>query len=178
MADAPASTSSGSKGGSLGFLGRKIGPVPIWLIGLALVAAWYWYQNYGPGASSSGASSADAVDPATGVPWAEELGEAQQQLADQQTGQQPDTDTTSTGPVEVTGVNRSGRSPKVKHQINEIHKEHQASQDKKHPPARKIPDRRSPATVARPRTAPAPRSTGPARTTTRWRAPETAKKAA
>jgi hypothetical protein len=57
-----ADTSPGSPGSSssgFGFLGRKIGPVPIWLIALVLLGIWYWYENYGPGATSS--SSADTA---------------------------------------------------------------------------------------------------------------------
>ena len=46
MADAPGAPAAGSK---MGFLGRKIGPVPIWLIAVAAVGAYYWYTHYGPG---------------------------------------------------------------------------------------------------------------------------------
>lgn len=42
--------SSGEKSSSMGFLGKKIGPVPIWLIGLGIFGVYYWYTHYGPGA--------------------------------------------------------------------------------------------------------------------------------
>lgn len=58
MADAPATSKS-----SFGFLGRKLGPVPIWLIGLVAVGGYYWYTHYGPGATP-----ATAATPTAGVP--------------------------------------------------------------------------------------------------------------
>jgi hypothetical protein len=98
--DTPASGSGGSKN-SLGFLARKIGPVPIWLIGVALVAAWYWYEHYGPGASTNSQSaSADQVDPETGESYASELAAAQQQISDLQSAQAPGSATGSSSPVQ------------------------------------------------------------------------------
>ena len=41
-----------------GFLTRKIGPVPIWLIAVGLVGAYYWYKHYGPGATAPAAAAA------------------------------------------------------------------------------------------------------------------------
>lgn len=57
-----ADSGSGEKKSAFGFLGKKIGPVPIWVIAVVLVAGYYWYENYGPGAQKK----------------------AQQQLAEQQ----------------------------------------------------------------------------------------------
>ena len=73
MADAPAPTASK---GAAGFLTRKVGPFPVWLWAAAAVGIYYWYTHYGPGASSA-SSAAQAIDPATGVPYAEELQEAE-----------------------------------------------------------------------------------------------------
>jgi hypothetical protein len=59
-------TSSGKN-----WLTRKIGPVPIWLIALALLAAWYWYEHYGPGATTAAAGTdagevdVDVTEPGT-----------------------------------------------------------------------------------------------------------------
>jgi hypothetical protein len=94
---ADATPGTGSKS-SLGFLARKIGPVPIWLIGVALIGAYYWYSHYGPGASASSSSTSDQIDPETGVSYASELGAAQQQLADLQSQQQGGTPPVPTGP--------------------------------------------------------------------------------
>jgi hypothetical protein len=40
------------------WLTRKIGPVPVWLIAVALLAAWYWYEHYGPGATTAATTAA------------------------------------------------------------------------------------------------------------------------
>jgi hypothetical protein len=54
--DAPdAKPAAGSK---LGFLGRKIGPVPIWVIGLVAVGGYYWWTHYGPGKPAPVAAAA------------------------------------------------------------------------------------------------------------------------
>lgn len=84
MADTPDGAGKGK--GTFGFLGRHIGPVPVWLIALGLVAVYYWYTHYGPGASSSTTAS-DQIDPVTGASYASELGAAQQQLSDLQSQQ-------------------------------------------------------------------------------------------
>lgn len=63
MADTPAPA---GKTSSFGFLGRKIGPVPIWLIGVAAVGAYYWYRHYGPGAKAA-VPAAAAGTPATNI---------------------------------------------------------------------------------------------------------------
>lgn len=82
MPDAPATSSSKSK--SLGFLSRKIGPVPIWVIAVGLAAAYVWYTKYGPGKSSSTSATAAnaAVDPATGETYQQELIESEEEQAD------------------------------------------------------------------------------------------------
>jgi hypothetical protein len=65
---APATSSSG-KGGSFGFLARRIGPVPIWLIAVALLGLWWWYENYGPGATGeTPVTPAGAPSEPTGQP--------------------------------------------------------------------------------------------------------------
>jgi hypothetical protein len=55
MPDAPAKPAAGSK---MGFLSRKIGPVPIWVIGLVAVGGYYWYTHYGPGKPAPAATTA------------------------------------------------------------------------------------------------------------------------
>lgn len=61
------------------FLTRKIaGKVPVWVIGLAVVALWYWYTNYGPGASSSAGTTSASTSPGTGVVDVNVTGPAQQ----------------------------------------------------------------------------------------------------
>ncbi len=42
----------------MGFLGRKIGPVPIWVIGLVAVGGYYWYTHFGPGKPAPAATTA------------------------------------------------------------------------------------------------------------------------
>jgi hypothetical protein len=68
----------------MGFLTRKIGPAPVWVYAVMLIAVYYWYEHYGPEASKASASggSGDAIDPATGVSYASELAVLQQQLDD------------------------------------------------------------------------------------------------
>ena len=51
MADTPPAAEGGKS--SFGFLTRKIGPVPIWLIALGLVGGYYWWTHYGPGAKAA-----------------------------------------------------------------------------------------------------------------------------
>lgn len=41
---------SGSHGDKFGFLTRKVGPLPIWVYGVIIIGAYYWYTHYGPGA--------------------------------------------------------------------------------------------------------------------------------
>lgn len=48
---------------SFGFLTRKIGPVPIWVIAAGIVGAWYWYTHYGPGAAKAAAAPAAGQRP-------------------------------------------------------------------------------------------------------------------
>lgn len=69
-------------GDSLGFLKRKIGPVPIWVICVGVVAAYYWYMHYGPGAQKKAQETANAaaIDPATGQTYASELANEQDEL--------------------------------------------------------------------------------------------------
>jgi len=55
VADNPAPESGGS---SFGFLTRKLGPAPVWLWALLAFGGYYWYTHYGPGASSSAATTA------------------------------------------------------------------------------------------------------------------------
>ena len=77
MADTPpGGKPAGSDAQSV--LTRKVGPLPVWVWAVAAVGIWYWYTHYGPGASSSSSTSAQAIDPNTGVPYAEELANAQQ----------------------------------------------------------------------------------------------------
>jgi hypothetical protein len=44
------------QGSRFGFLGRKLGPLPVWGWGLIAVGVYYWYSHYGPGASKSSAA--------------------------------------------------------------------------------------------------------------------------
>jgi hypothetical protein len=58
-----------------GFLGHKIaGKVPVWVVAVAAVGAYYWYTRYGPGKKAAGAAgnqtdpagNTGTIDPATG----------------------------------------------------------------------------------------------------------------
>jgi hypothetical protein len=64
---------------SFGFLGRKLGPAPVWLWAALAVGAYYLYTKY-KGGSSAAASGAQAIDPATGVTYAQEISDAQDQI--------------------------------------------------------------------------------------------------
>lgn len=57
---APAKKPAGSK---MGFLGRKIGPVPIWVIAIAVVAAYYWWTHFGPGSKKTATATASTAAP-------------------------------------------------------------------------------------------------------------------
>lgn len=99
---------------------RKIGPLPMWawlaIIG-AVVVGWAWYKDRKSASTTAPADTADASQ----VP----------QFVNQvSTTVQPPSAPTTTSSSAGDGVSRSHRSPKVRHQINQIHKEHQASQDK------------------------------------------------
>lgn len=48
-----------AKKSTFGFLAKKIGPVPVWVIIAAAVAIWYWYFHYGPGAKAKAATAAN-----------------------------------------------------------------------------------------------------------------------
>lgn len=61
MPEATAAGTGGSRG-KFGFLTKKIGPVPVWLIGAVLVGGIYWYEKYGPGASSTSTAAATPAD--------------------------------------------------------------------------------------------------------------------
>jgi hypothetical protein len=65
MADAPDPGAGAAKadGGPFGFLGRKIGPLPVWAYALILLGLYYWYTHYGPGASSSSAAQQAGTSP-------------------------------------------------------------------------------------------------------------------
>jgi hypothetical protein len=56
---------SGEKSGSpFGFLGHKLfGKVPVWVVAVAAVGAYYWYTRYGPG-KKTGAQGQSGTDPA------------------------------------------------------------------------------------------------------------------
>ena len=41
---------------SFGFLTHKIGPLPVWMWGAAIVGIYYWYTHYGPGATATAAT--------------------------------------------------------------------------------------------------------------------------
>jgi hypothetical protein len=74
-------TPSGGSKNSFGFLGRKLGPAPVWLWGLLVVGAYYLYTRYKSGSSSSAATDpAQVTDPATGVTYAQELSDAEDQI--------------------------------------------------------------------------------------------------
>ena len=44
---------NGGDESSFGFLTHKIGPMPVWMWGALIVGAYYWYKNYGPGATAA-----------------------------------------------------------------------------------------------------------------------------
>jgi hypothetical protein len=76
MPDTPAP--KGSTGGkNLGFLGRKLGPAPVWLWAALAIGAYYLYTKYKSGSTSGAAAGAAAVDPATGVTYAQELSDSE-----------------------------------------------------------------------------------------------------
>lgn len=73
MAEADAAAKAG--GSTFGFLGHKIaGKIPVWVVAVAAVGAYYWYTRYGPGktAAATGTTGTDpagntgVIDPATG----------------------------------------------------------------------------------------------------------------
>ena len=76
MAEAePPAGGEGKSGSAFGFLGHKVfGKVPVWVIAVAAVGAYYWYTRYGPGKKSSAqgtqgtdpAGNTGTIDPATG----------------------------------------------------------------------------------------------------------------
>lgn len=63
-------------GSAFGFLGHKLGKIPVWVVAVAAVGGYYWYTKYGPGKSSSSAAqgtqgtdpagNTGTIDPATG----------------------------------------------------------------------------------------------------------------
>jgi hypothetical protein len=61
----PEPPASGDKGGSpFGFLGHKLfGKIPVWVVAVAAVGAYYWYTKYGPG-KKTGAQGQTGTDPA------------------------------------------------------------------------------------------------------------------
>jgi hypothetical protein len=62
VADAPPATAKAS-GSTFGFLGKKVfGKIPVWVIAVAGVGAYYWYTKYGPGKKN--AAGAMQTDPA------------------------------------------------------------------------------------------------------------------
>lgn len=75
MTTAPAAPSR--PGGGSG-LQRKLGPFPLWvylLAGAGGVAFWYYRRQQsaaGTAAAATATSAGDAIDPATGVPYADE----------------------------------------------------------------------------------------------------------
>ena len=72
----PEPPSGGEKSGSpFGFLGHKLfGKIPVWVVAVAAVGAYYWYTKYGPGKKSAAqgqtgtdpAGNTGTIDPATG----------------------------------------------------------------------------------------------------------------
>ena len=76
MAEPEAPSGGGEKSGSpFGFLGHKLfGKVPVWVVAVAAVGAYYWYTKYGPGKKAAGAAgnqtdpagNTGTIDPATG----------------------------------------------------------------------------------------------------------------
>ena len=104
---------------------RKIGPLPMWawtaIVG-AVIVGWAWWKNRQSGSSSSTTSS---TANASQVPEF-----VNQTYTSVQPPSAPDNDTSREEPP---GVSRVGRAPKVKHQINQIHKEHQDYEQDKRP---------------------------------------------
>lgn len=43
--------------GSFGFMTHKVGPLPVWMWGVLIAGAYYWYTHFGPGASSATAAT-------------------------------------------------------------------------------------------------------------------------
>jgi hypothetical protein len=61
VADTPPPAAPKSTG-TFGFLTRKIGPVPVWLIAVVAIGAWYWYEHYGPGAAAAATAAPEVED--------------------------------------------------------------------------------------------------------------------
>lgn len=85
---APRPESAPGGSGITAALGRKLGPMPVWMWGLVAGAALYFYDKYKtPSASTPAATSytseantAPGIDPSTGESYAEEYGAAQEQV--------------------------------------------------------------------------------------------------
>lgn len=93
MSESAPETSAPKTGGAsktFGFLGTKVGPLPlgIWLI--AGVAIWFYFQR----ANRSTTGTNTGIDPVTGQPYSTELGAAEQQVTDLQLSQQGNQSTT------------------------------------------------------------------------------------
>lgn len=105
MADAPAKAPASKS--AFGFLGRKVfgNRVPIWVLAVGAVGAWYWYSHRKGAAGTQtdpAGNTCSAVNPATGYcPGTPEDLAAQQSNAG--------TDTTGTG-TGGTGTDQSGGS--------------------------------------------------------------------
>lgn len=63
MADAPEPAANGS----FGFLANKLGPFPVYVWAILVVAGWYWYTHFGPGAApAAGMAGTIVVDQPAG----------------------------------------------------------------------------------------------------------------
>lgn len=64
MADPPA---PGGGKSQFGFLGRKIGPLPVWAWAAIAAGGYYWYTHFGPGSKRAAPTAAAAAPARTQV---------------------------------------------------------------------------------------------------------------
>lgn len=129
---------------------RKIGPLPMWawtaIIG-AVIVGWAWYKNRNSAQSSPAGADASQVPQFVNQtyttvqpPSAPPLTGPIESFGGRPPDQDDDNDTTPPTATSPGGhpVSRVHRSPKVKHQINQIHREHQEWEKHRHtePPAK------------------------------------------
>ena len=73
MADTPPAAPPKASKGTFGFLTKRVfGKIPVWVIAVAGVGAYYWYTHYGPGKKTTATvtdpdgNTCSALNPATG----------------------------------------------------------------------------------------------------------------
>jgi Fibronectin type III domain len=118
---APPEPSPGTQqrgGGFSEVLTRKIGPLPVWVWGIAAAGAWWAYNKYKTPASQAGgmtgATAPPGIDPQTGASYAEEYGAAQlqvDQLSHQQAYQPHSSSAASVAAATPTVGDNPGTAP-------------------------------------------------------------------